>query len=649
MSGHTPPVNGALVEALVLLGKKRFALAIHSSCFPSLAEEDVGRGSPYGAGAIAFLGFVRSLGFNAIQLGPQGQSTRDNPSPYDGTLFSCNILDLDLAALVRDAGADGALLDRRSWQRWVHERPPGDGHSHHTYAYDVCHAALADIHRRFEQERARGDAAAVELAGQLAAFTGANGAWLQADALYHALRERHGGRHHRHWPAAGASCADAELYRPAPEREAACAIRRAQLFAHHHPAVARYELGQFLLSRQHARFRATMARWGMRLYGDLQVGISPCDAWRRGALYLRDYHMGAPPSRTNPLGQPWGYGVLDPAQYTDGRGGPGPVLAFLSARVEKMLAEFDGLRIDHPHGLVCPWVYRRDDPDPFHAVQHGARLFSSPVLPDHPDLARYSIVLPDQLDDSLPRYADDWVRELQPHQVERYALLFDTLVEAARKHGAGSEDILCEVLSTLPHPLARVIARQGLGRFRVTQKADLDKPADVYRSENARSEDWIMVGNHDTPPLWLLARQWAANGQARRQADYLAQRLAPPSRRETFARELAGDWRKLAHAKFADIFASPAAQVMVFFADLLGLEEIYNRPGEVDARNWTLRVPPDYASRYEQAVARGEALDLSLALALALAARGEDFARQHRDLIGHLRASARWWPETVPS
>ncbi|MEJ2622764.1 MAG: hypothetical protein P8163_21750, partial [Candidatus Thiodiazotropha sp.] len=38
-------------------------------------------------------------------------------------------------------------------------------------------------------------------------------------------------------------------------------------------------------------------------------------------------------------------------------------------------------------------------------------------------------------------------------------------------------------------------------------------------------EDWIMVGNHDTPPIWRLARQWLDEGQARRQADYLAWRL----------------------------------------------------------------------------------------------------------------------------
>ena len=76
-------------------------LAIHDASFPAAEGEDSGRGTPYGRGGLAFAQFVRGLGFDGIQLGPQGQTSRINPSPYDGSLFSRNILSLDLAALVR--------------------------------------------------------------------------------------------------------------------------------------------------------------------------------------------------------------------------------------------------------------------------------------------------------------------------------------------------------------------------------------------------------------------------------------------------------------------------------------------------------------------------------------------------------------------
>jgi hypothetical protein len=73
---------------------------------------------------------------------------------------------------------------------------------------------------------------------------------------------------------------------------------------------------------------------------------------------------------------------------------------------------------------------------------------------------------------------------------------------------------------------------------------------------------------------------------------------------------------------FAELFASRARRVSVFFADLFGVREIYNRPGIVDGSNWTLRLPWDFEELYRRRRAEGSALDLPLALALALRARG---------------------------
>ncbi len=640
-----PLPDPAITEALRVLGKRRLALAIHDSCLPGLPGEDIGRGALYSRGALEFLAFLRGLGFDSIQLGPLGQTPRNDPSPYNGTVFSRNILNLDPGSLAA-RGEGAGLLDPGALEGRVRECPCDDGsRSVHGYAFDAGHAMLEEIHRNFAAARQRGDPGAFKLDAELRVFTAQNRDWLQPDALYHVLWRHHGQRRHRHWPVIDPACPDADLYRHVGQGSDPCRSRREALFEAHRDALERYRLGQFLVQRQHARFHSEAKRLGLRLYGDLQVGLSDCDEWIRGGLLLADYRMGAPPSRTNRDGQPWGYGVYDPDQYRDADGAAGPVLRFMHARIEKMLGELDGLRIDHPHGLVCPWVYRADDPDPYHAVQHGARLFSSPQLPDHPTLARYALVGVAQLNQSVPRHADDWVRWLRPDQVERYAPLLETVVKVVREHGGSSADIPCEVLSTLPHPVAAVIGRLGLGRFRVTQKADPRNRDDVYRSENAEARDWIMVGTHDTPSLWHLARRWMEDGErARQEAEDLAARLVTPPERERFARELAGDRNKLVHAKWADAFASPAEQVMVFFADLLGQEQTYNRAGFVDAENWTLRVPRDYATAFPRKVARGEALDLHCVLALALQARGHDFADMHRELIQRLRQRAdRWW------
>ena len=79
-----------IAAALERLGIRRLVLGIHDASFPSLDEEETGRGSPYSRGAARFLRFVHELGFGAVQLGPPGRTSEVNPSPYDGTVFSRN-------------------------------------------------------------------------------------------------------------------------------------------------------------------------------------------------------------------------------------------------------------------------------------------------------------------------------------------------------------------------------------------------------------------------------------------------------------------------------------------------------------------------------------------------------------------------------
>src|SRR4051812_49376882 len=96
-------------EALAALDVRRLVLAIHDVSFPAAPDEDVGRGTPYGAGAQGVFALAAGLGFNAIQLGPQGQTSLVNPSPYDGMLFSRCFLDVALRELATDPRWGGIL------------------------------------------------------------------------------------------------------------------------------------------------------------------------------------------------------------------------------------------------------------------------------------------------------------------------------------------------------------------------------------------------------------------------------------------------------------------------------------------------------------------------------------------------------------
>jgi 4-alpha-glucanotransferase len=586
----TPSSNPAEIQAgLARLGVRRMLLAIHDVSFPADADEDLGRGAPSTRAADRLFAYARGLGFTGLQLGPEGQTSRDNPSPYDGTIFSRHLGNLAIGSL-RPGGEFAGLVDDAELAAAL--LPTAGGPAQHARAHDACHALVAAAYARRD--------ARPDLVARLAAFRAANDHWLDRDALYAALSAAYAGAGHRDWPAR-----DRDLW--LLDHPAAAAARAVQL-VHHAAAVDRYAFGQLLVHAEHARVRKGAARHQLALYGDLQVGFADADKWAYAAAFLPGYAMGAPPSRTNADGQPWGYPVLDPDQYASRAGD------LMRARADKAFAEYDSVRIDHPHGLVCPWVYASEhSDDPTAAVRAGARLFESPNLADHPRLARFAIASADQLDRTQARHADGWVTTLEPAQIDRYAYLFDQLIERAHRHGRDAGDLSCEVLSTMPYPLGAVLARHGLGRWRVTQKAKLDDPRDVYRSETAAPADWVMLGNHDTAPIFAVIRAWSP-AQREAWARHLTARLALP-RPERLAQP-----GFLASAMLAELFVSRAENVSIFFADLFGYEDRFNVPGLVDAANWTLRLPADFEALHADRLARGAAIDLPLAIELALAA-----------------------------
>jgi 4-alpha-glucanotransferase len=430
--------------------------------------------------------------------------------------------------------------------------------------------------------------------------------WLELNGLYEALAQHAGDDPTRFEPALQS------LFEPGPAGQQ----RRAALRATLGPALERSELAQYLCHAQHAAFRARARAIGLDVWADMQVGFSHRDRFLHRECFAQHWWLGAPPSRTNPHGQPWGYPLLDPDQLEDA---DSPARRLFALRVRKLLAEHDGIRIDHPHGLVCPWVYRQSDPDPYHAVRHGARAFDSPDSQDA-DLARWAIAKRDDLGAAAhSHFADGWVGQLDAAQVGRYSRLFDVLLAECRTLGLTEEAIATEVLSTCPYPLCCVLARHGLGRFRVTQKADATNLRDVYRTEHAQPADWLMLGTHDTPPVFALATLWVNDGSARSKAAYLAERLiAEPAERAAAAAAFASNERNLLCASLADLFAARAQNVYVFVGDLFGEREPFNRAGIVHPDNWTARLPDDFEQVYEARVRAGQALDIVAALQLAL-------------------------------
>lgn len=536
-------------EAFEELGIQHMAIAMQDAAFPADEAFDLGRGTPYSHSSQDYLSFLSERGFNVLQMGPSGQTSRGNASPYDGTLFSRNTLNLSLRACL-----ESGLLPKEAIEHILGTREGSDFNS-------VNNQAAFETTQRLREELRNlirsGFGEAYE------AFERKNTAWMNA-------------------------------YQLAPSER----------------------VEQFILHQHHVRFRQSAHMLDMKVLADLHVGMSTEDLRAFSDRFLPGWVLGAPPSRTHPDGQPWGYPILHPEKFTNKNNTLGSSGQFFLKRIEQLFEDYDGLRIDHPHGWVDPWVYDAASLNAQESVKWGSRLYAAP---DVAALSPFALVRSDQIRWSRPRYADDWVSELEDSQVERYGFLMSLLMSQANMN---QKLILCEVLSTLPLPLERVLSRHGLGRFRVLQKAQPRDLTDVYLPHNAQSEDWLMLSTHDTPSIW----QWTEERKRSRWysdwVELMVQTLEPKQTlKPELARRLEADTGLFIHAMWAMALLSKASNFLIFFTDLFGIRGQYNRPGTVSERNWSMRVPSQFRRHFQELAPKHEVLSIEKSLEMALYAK----------------------------
>jgi 4-alpha-glucanotransferase len=342
--------------------------------------------------------------------------------------------------------------------------------------------------------------------------------------------------------------------------------------------------------------------------------------------------MGAPPDYFSSQGQAWGFPVQDPSKLFNPDGSLGEGGRLLKRLFEKMFDENPGgVRIDHIIGLIDPWVY----PSGESGTANGTRLYSSP---EHPELGRFAHIATGDLESGTGRDSNNRVRwnALSDAVIDRYARILDKIViPAGKAHGVPLDSIICEDLGTLTNPVVAVMEKRGLSGIRVTQFVNPKDPSHLYRGKNVASRHWITPGTHDNIPILAWAKQLinSASPDKWAHAHYLTEDLLrDPGRANAFRWDLANNPLALVSAKFAELFASPARQAQVFFADLFGLEDVYNRPGTAGEENWSLRIPKAFRKAYFDAVKDGRALNLPEALAQAMEAKGVQNPQLAKDL-----------------
>ncbi len=612
-------------DALAALGKKNFALIVHGNSFPSVEGKNTGFGTPNSQAGRELIDFASGI-FNSIQLGPAGKTKSIDASPYTGTIFSTNPLLIDLEILTWDEW--GNIL---SWDSYMNvcENNPNKytNRTAYTYIFEAQQGALREAWNNF-RERGRQD-----LRDWFNWYKGENWSWIEKDALYEVLTLEYKNDYWKNW----SSETDRNLFNPRNKKEeAASEERKNELKSRYYDEIEFYAFCQFVAYVQNERTKEYAQSKNVKMIADRQVAFSDRDCWAYQSMFLNGWLLGCPPDYFSVDGQAWGFPVLDPKKIFNKDESLGEAGLLLKSLYRKMFRENPGgVRIDHIVGLIDPWVYKEGRKPRF---EEGAgRLYSSP---EHSELSKYSIAKKSNLDLELEPDKEKRVKKLNDEQVRRYGLVLKKIViAAAKEEGLSRDAIVCEDLGTLTYPVARVMEDLKLQGMRLTQFVVPDKPEHPYRCANIDKKSWAMVGTHDNEPIaWWSERLVNTHECYLHALNLVADMFSDvsDSEKEQIICRLTTDSKYLTTVKLAEIFASKAENVQVFFTDFFGIREVYNTPGTSCDQNWSLRMPNNYVEFYANSIAEGNGLNLPLVLSMAIKARGKKFAKKHGEILSRL-------------
>lgn len=175
-------------------------------------------------------------------------------------------------------------------------------------------------------------------------------------------------------------------------------------------------------------------------------------------------------------------------------------------------------------------------------------------------------------------------------------ILKQIVIPAANKVGLSASNIIAEDLGYMPPGTKQTLSSLGIGGISVTQWMN------AHEVWNAPNYNAIMVSNHDTAS----------------------------------AKELYPDKYERKN-KFAELFSSGAKNIQIFWTDLFGIGERYNKPGVSGDENWSLRLKPDFIDTYHKRLEDNEAVNIPEAILEANRRRNPNFNRDYFELANSLQ------------
>lgn len=602
-------------KALKALGKKNFVFIMHNGSFPSVEGENTGFGTINSQAGKNFIDYASGL-FDAIQMGPAGKTKSSDSSPYTGTIFSNNPLFIDLKELTTDKWHK--ILSEKTFKDIVDNNPNKDKNkTSYSYITKRQDEALTEAYENFLKLKDK------KLNAEFDTYKIENDSWLDKDSLYEAFALENGTDYWPNWK----NKADKNVFNPKSiEEKIEYGKRIDEMSKKYAKEIDKYKFVQFVLNKQNVETKKYADSKNIKMIADRQVAFSDRDCWAYQSLFLEGWCLGCPPDYFSKDGQAWGFPVIDPEKLYNSDGSLGEAGILMKNLFKKMFKENPGgVRIDHIVGLIDPWVYKAGKkPMP---EQGAGRLYSSP---EHPELSKYAIAKLEDLDTTLTPDKEKRVKSLTEEQIRLYGRLIEKIViAAAKEEGLTKDSIVCEDLGTLTNPVAAVMKEYELLGMKLTQFTVPTEDDDPYRCKNITKKCWAMIGTHDNQPVSLWAKSLVHTHEGYLHVKNLVEDLfkEAPNKDEIIVK-MTNDENFLKETKLVELFACQAENIQIFFTDFFGMNQTYNTPGTSGDKNWSLRLPNNFAQM--------ETINLPLLLKKAIIARGSEFAKTNKNIIEEL-------------
>lgn len=602
-------------KALKALGKKNFVFIMHNGSFPSVEGENTGFGTINSQAGKNFIDYASGL-FDAIQMGPAGKTKSSDSSPYTGTIFSNNPLFIDLKELTTDKWHK--ILSEKTFKDIVDNNPNKDKNkTSYSYITKRQDEALTEAYENFLKLNDK------KLNAEFDTYKIENDSWLDKDSLYEAFGLENGTDYWPNWK----NKADKNVFNPKSiEEKIEYGKRIDEMSKKYAKEIDKYKFIQFVLNKQNVETKKYADSKNIKMIADRQVAFSDRDCWAYQSLFLEGWCLGCPPDYFSKDGQAWGFPVIDPEKLYNSDGSLGEAGILMKNLFKKMFKENPGgVRIDHIVGLIDPWVYKAGKkPMP---EQGAGRLYSSP---EHPELSKYAIAKLEDLDTTLTSDKEKRVKSLTEEQIRLYGRLIEKIViAAAKEEGLTKDSIVCEDLGTLTNPVAAVMKEYELLGMKLTQFTVPTEDDDPYRCKNITKKCWAMIGTHDNQPVSLWAKSLVHTHEGYLHVKNLVEDLfkEAPNKDEIIVK-MTNDENFLKETKLVELFACQAENIQIFFTDFFGMNQTYNTPGTSGDKNWSLRLPNNFAQM--------ETINLPLLLKKAIIARGSEFAKANKNIIEEL-------------